>query len=288
MAVHKPFLKWIGGKTQIIDKIIEHVPANMDNYHELFLGGGSVLFAMLSLKKAGKITISGDIYAYDLNAKLINVYQQVQRDYRSVYDELAVYIDGFNSCNDKSKYYYDRRDEFNTVLNMTTLNTAKHAALFIFINKTCFRGLYRENAKGEFNAAYGHYVKPSFPSKSELRASSQLIQSVVFRCCDFEDSINEVGYGDYCYIDPPYAPESINSFVNYTNGGFTVDMHETLFTAIHEIHHTGAIFTLSNHKVDLVMNYFNNFKCVDCVARRAINIKNAGSKTTEIIITNGA
>jgi len=283
MSIQKPFIKWVGGKTQIINDVLENTPKEMNNYHEPFLGGGSVLLAMLSLKKAGKITINGDIYAYDLNAKLINVYKQIQSYPEIVYNTLKSYIDEFTKSDDKELYYYNMRSDFNRMERLTY----HQASRFLFLNKTCFRGLYRENKNGKLNVAYGHYKNPAFPTLNELLQISDLIKDVVFQCCDFTEALNEVGDGDYVYLDPPYAPENNKSFTSYNSSGFTIDLHKTLFQGIHEIHDTGAKFSMSNHSVKLVLDNFKDFKCVNIQdVKRKINSKKPQSTTTEVIITN--
>jgi DNA adenine methylase len=280
--MQKPFIKWVGGKTQLIDKVIENTPKEFNNYHEPFLGGGSVLLAVLSLQRENKITINGDIYAYDYNARLINMYKQIQSYPEIVYNTLKSYIDDYNASDDKELYYYNMRADFNRMDRLSY----HQASRFIFLNKTCFRGLYRENKQGKLNVAYGHYVNPGFPALNELLQISDLIKDVKFQCCDFTDALNEVSDGDYVYLDPPYAPENNKSFTSYNSSGFTLQLHETLFQAIHEIHDTGALFSMSNHAVPLVLDNFNEFKCVNFEAKRKINSKKPQSKTTEVIISN--
>jgi len=143
MDIHKPFLKWIGGKTQILNEIINILPTEINNYHELFLGGGSVLFAILSLQKNNKINIKNKIYAYDFNKNLINVYKTIQTHKNLLYKKLNKYIEKYNNfvdIKDKEKYYYDLRKKY----NKQTDDIIKISSLFIFLNKTCFRGMYRE------------------------------------------------------------------------------------------------------------------------------------------------
>jgi DNA adenine methylase len=274
-------LKWVGGKTQILDKVMSNTPNYMNNYHEPFLGGGSVLLEILSLQRQNKITINGNIYAYDYNERLINVYKQIQLCPEMVYETLKSYIDAYEASDNKEQYYYHIREAFNS-----DDLTCSQASRFIFLNKTCFRGLYRENKKGDYNVSFGNYKQPSFPTKEKIKEVSGLIQDVIFKCCDFTDALNDVEQGDYVYLDPPYTPEHSNSFVRYNSSGFTLEMHNTLFQGIHEISDTGAIFSMSNHKVDLVMNNFKEFKCIDFDAKRKINSKKPDTTTTEIIITN--
>jgi DNA adenine methylase len=241
IILHKPFLKWAGGKTQIIRTIVSKFPKKMNNYHELFVGGGSVLLALLSLIKKNKINVKNNIYAYDLNMHLINVYKQVQTNKDKLYEYIKTYrneYDNINTANgnrnpttkkeamlSKESYYYWQRKKYNTIKT----NTVKHAALFIFLNKTGFRGMYREGPHG-FNIPYGHYKKtPAIIDKDELDTISELIQQVTFIHCDFTISIKKCKIGDFVYMDPPYAPETKKSFVGYTKKGFILDMHKLLF-----------------------------------------------------------
>ena len=294
--IQKPFLKWVGGKTQIINSIISKLPKETNNYHELFVGGGSVLFAILSLQKHNKILIKDKIYAYDININLINMYKNVQNNKDELYKILKSYYDKYDSITDtiinrkpsnikeaqtsKEGYYYWLRDKYNNI----DKNTVECSALFILINKICFRGMYREGPNG-YNVSYGHYKKtPSLISKKELDDISGLIKDVVFIHNGFIESIKNVKDRDFVYLDPPYAPENSKSFVGYVEGGFNLKTHESLFAEIKKLENIK--FIMSNAKVDIVTNSFKDYNCQDIVARRAINSKNPGSTTTEVIIYN--
>ena len=174
IKIQKPFIKWLGGKTNILQYIIKRIPNKMENYHELFLGGGSVLFAVLSLQKNKNIEITNKIYAYDINETLINLYKHLQKNYDMLFDAIRYYFDEYDSIEkhdvnrnpvshdealtSKESYYYWIRKQFNNE-NKKTLEAA---ALFVFLNKTCFRGVYREGPNG-FNVPYGHYkTTPKF------------------------------------------------------------------------------------------------------------------------------
>ena len=294
--IQKPFLKWVGGKTQIINSIISKLPTEINNYHELFLGGGSVLFAILSLQKHNKLLIKDKVYAYDINVNLINMYKNVKNNKDELYKILKSYYDKYDSITgsiinrkpktieeaqtSKESYYYWLRDRYNSI----DKNTVECSALFILINKICFRGMYREGPNG-YNVPYGHYKKtPSLISKNELDDISSLIKNVVFKHNSFIESIKNVKDGDFVYLDPPYAPENSKSFVGYVEGGFNLKTHESLFAEIKKLENIK--FIMSNAKVDIVTNSFKDYNCEDIVARRAINSKNPGSTTTEVIIYN--
>lgn len=294
--LQKPFLKWIGGKTQIINDIISKIPNEINNYHELFLGGGSVLFAVLSLQKQNKIIIKNKIYAYDINNDLINVYKNIQHNKDELYEFIDFYINEYDSINgttinrkptsieeaktSKESYYYWIRNKYNNI----DKNSIECSALFIFINKTCFRGMYREGPNG-FNVPYGHYKKtPVIITKSDLNYISDLIKDVEFKTSGFIDSIQNVKNDDFVYLDPPYAPENTKSFVGYVADGFSLETHQLLFDEIKK--NKKINFVMSNAKVDLVIDNFKEYNCIDIIARRAINSKNPGSTTTEVIIYN--
>ena len=296
--MQKPFLKWVGGKTQIIHEITNKFPDEINNYHEIFLGGGSVLFAILSLQKEEKIKINGQIYAYDLNEQLINIYKNIQSNQDELFEYLEKYWKEYDSIEgtevnrkpntleeaktSKESYYYWVRSLFNSM----NKSLVEYSAIFIFLNKTCFRGLYREGPNG-FNVPYGHYKKtPKMITKYELNSISELIQHVKFECCDFSESINKVNKGDIMYLDPPYAPENSKSFVGYTTDGFNIEMHNNLFKAIIDADKNGVNFILSNSKVELVTDCFKDYDIQEIEARRAINSKKPDSVTKEVIITN--
>lgn len=298
MVRQKPFLKWVGGKTQIIDDIVGKFPSTMKNYHELFLGGGSVLFAVLSLQKEGKITIKNKIYAYDINESLINVYKHLQKEKDALYDSIQTHMTEYDSIDgvevnrkpttiaeaktSKESYYYWLRSKYNS----STEGTVERSALFMVLNKLCFRGVYRVGPNG-FNVPFGHYKKtPTVISRQELDKISHLIQTVEFICSDFTDSIKLVKRGDFVYADPPYAPENEKSFVGYNAGGFTLETHNKLFKALRRLDRKRVKFVMSNAKVKLVTDAFERYSTTDIIARRAINSKNPESTTTEVIIHN--
>jgi DNA adenine methylase len=297
VKIQKPFLKWVGGKTQIINNILERIPKEMNNYHELFLGGGSVLLAILTLQKQKQIIIKKKVYAYDINKALINVYKHIQNDKDKVYKYIQSYLKIYDKLTgtevnrkpktlteaktSKESYYYWLRSKYNT-----KEISYKRSALFMVLNKLCFRGMYREGPNG-FNVPFGHYKKtPEIISKSELDKISELIKDVEFIHSGFSQSVQKIKKGDFVYLDPPYAPEDKKSFVGYVAGGFNLDLHLKLFDEIKNLHKKKIKFAMSNAKVKLVTDAFKDFNCKNIVARRAINSKNPGSKTMEVIIYN--
>jgi DNA adenine methylase len=305
VIIPKPILKWVGGKTQIIDKIIIQFPKEINNYYEIFLGGGSVLLALLTYIKNDIIKIHGNIYAYDLNEALIYTYKNIQSNHNELYDELVKIITIFNSCpiNDninrkptdieeamtnKENYYYWIRSEYNK-LSSDDKKTIIASAMFIFLNKTCFRGVFRVGPNG-YNVPYGHYNNPEIINKNHLDYINLLIQNVIFECLDFNVSLNRDNFeiDDFIYIDPPYAPEKTTSFVKYTDNGFDINNHHKLFILIHRLTQNNIKLILNNSDVSLIRDNFTNekYNITSILCKRSINSKNPESKSKEVMIKN--
>ena len=307
LTIPKPILKWVGGKTQIIDKLICDFPSEINNYYEIFLGGGSVLLALLTYIKNGIINIEGNIYAYDVNEPLIYMYKNIQSNHNDLYNELQKIIIEFNSCkneidnNDninrkpltieeakknKENYYYWIRFLYN---NLNDKKTIIGSAMFIFLNKTCFRGVFRISPNG-FNVPYGHYKNPEIINKNHLDIINNLIQNVIFECIDFNISLISDNYqtNDFIYLDPPYAPEKTTSFVKYTENGFDINNHNKLFTLIHKLTEKNIKIILNNSDVSLVRDNFTNdiYNITSILCKRSINSKNPDAKSNEVIIKN--
>ena len=318
--IQKPFLKWVGGKTQIISTLLDSFPKEINDYHEIFLGGGSVLFGLLSYIKNDKIKLNGKIYAYDVNKGLIGVYKNIQSNYNELYDKVMYYRTEYHNCpappkdkklinrkpqniqeakNNKESYYFWLRQQFNSLTDRTTI---EGSSLFIVLNKLCFRGVYREGPHG-FNVPYGNYKNtPEIFTLEFLKSLSELIKDVKFKVISFEASIKNIldkeekrklekkykYKKDFIYLDPPYAPENSKSFVGYNKDGFTLEQHKKLFSLIKELSNIEKKIMMSNAKVDLVTSSFQTYlyKIKDIECRRAIHSKNPESKTTEVIITN--
>jgi DNA adenine methylase len=304
ISCSKPILKWVGGKTQILDKLIPDFPTEINNYHEIFLGGASVLFSLLSYIKQKKISVRGKIYAYDLNEPLIYVYKNIQSHHKELYEELQTLITDYQDCECEKKeinrnpqtideahqseenYYYWIRKQYNT-LTADEKKTLQGSVMFIFLNKTCFRGMFRVGPNG-FNVPFGHYKHPEVINQNHLDEIHDLIQGVVFQSCDFSNALQDIKEGDFVYLDPPYAPESATSFVGYTKDGFNLDQHKKLFNMCNKLSEEKKKFMMSNADVKLVRQHFPepkyNIKSILC--KRAINSKNPDSKAKEVIIKN--
>ena len=301
----KPILKWVGGKTQILDIILPDFPKEISNYYEIFIGGGSVLIGLLTEIKNKKIKVNGTINAYDINEPLIYVYKNIQNNHLELYNKIEELIKEFNKLDgiiinrnpeniteaktSKESYYYWIRKSYNK-LNKEEKKSILGSAYFIFLNKTCFRGLFRLGPHG-FNVPYGHYKNPEIINLIHLEEMSKLIKDVIFECIDYKICLEKISKkidkNDFIYMDPPYAPENDKSFVSYTETGFNKENHLKLFEIYNNLSKELKLM-MSNSDVKLVRDNFSsevlNIKSIVC--KRKINSKNPESKTKELIIKN--
>ncbi len=299
----KPFLKWVGGKTQILDELTNVFPKEINNYHEIFLGGGSVLLKVLRDKKLGKIKINGNIYAYDINEPLIYIYKNIQNNHNELYLKIQELIDNFNGIktnivnrnannineakSSRESYYFWIRKQYNS-LNAEERKNIIGSAYFIFLNKTCFRGLFRLNSSGLFNVPYGNYANPEIISLDHINYIHNLIKDVIFIVSPYDLNIEKFKENDFLYLDPPYALENDKSFVSYTENGFDLEEHKNLFKCCNELNKNNIKFVMSNADVKLVRDNFTDSKYIikSILCKRAINSKNPDAKTNEVIISN--
>uniref|UniRef100_A0A6C0B0I6 site-specific DNA-methyltransferase (adenine-specific) n=1 Tax=viral metagenome TaxID=1070528 RepID=A0A6C0B0I6_9ZZZZ len=287
----KPILKWVGGKTQIIENVFKNFPKEIGVYHEPFLGGGSVLFHLLNQINEGKIVVN-NIYASDSNEALIGVYKNIQNRHTELYNELSIIIKEFNAiygniiCRNphlqteaktsKESYYYYIRNQFNALVDRESILCS---AMFIFLNKTCFRGLYRVGPNG-FNVPYGHYNNPEIINEKHLEEIHELIQGVTFETLDFTEALEKAKAGDFVYLDPPYAPVAKDSFVGYTSLPFK---HQLLFDSLKQAKYR---YLLSNADVPFVRENTSNCTSETIPAKRSINSKRPDSIVNELLIKN--
>jgi DNA adenine methylase len=294
----KPFLKWVGGKTQIIHQVLEKFPREIANYYEPFLGGGSVLLALLS---DSTIKIHGKIIASDLNSNIIGLYRNVQSRVEELITEVGILVAEYAQCKgtvvnrkpltmedamtSPESYYFWIRSRFNA-LNREERQSVKASAMLLFMNKTCFRGVYREGPHG-INVPYGNYKNPTILDADHIRKVSHVIQPVVFICQDFREALSTLCAGDFVYLDPPYAPENEKSFVSYTADGFDLNAHKALFDICGGFIAKNIGMLMSNADVELVREAFKDgheVRTISC--RRAINSTNPEARTNEVLIRN--
>jgi DNA adenine methylase len=297
-----PPIKWVGGKTQIMEEVISTMPRRMSSYHEPFLGGGSVLLAVLSHRKAKNLIIAGEIRASDLNPNVISMYKNIQSNLDTLLTQLESLVTTFRqietmdggrepasveeAIQSQESFYYWIRRQFNEMTDLEKTQPAA-SAMMIFLNKTCFRGVYREGPNG-FNVPFGHNKNPSVFCAAHLREISELIQPVIFITSPFTQSLAYAKAGHFVYMDPPYYPVVADAFVGYLKGGFKLKDHEEFFQSCYRMTTTGVKFVMSNAAVEEIRNRFPSptymTKKIEC--KRAIHSKNPAAKAEEFIIWN--
>ena len=290
----KPFVKWVGGKGQLIEQLEKHIPAGgekvLTKYAEPFVGGGALLFNILS-----KYNFE-EIYIGDINKELINAYNVVQNNVEELMIKLAKLQLEFIPMdeNGRKNYYYSIRDRFNSL--MLNNNTAiEKASLFIFLNKTCFNGLYRVNKKGQFNVPMGAYKSPMICDENNLRNVSKALKNVKIVCADYSLSKDFIDKNTFVYLDPPYRPISQTaSFTSYNADCFDDNEQIRLAKFIDEINLSGAKIMLSNsdpQNVNPEDTFFEELYKAYTInkveATRAINSKgDSRGKIKELLICN--
>lgn len=244
----KPILKWAGGKTQLLDEISHAYPDGFGDtsrrYAEPFVGGGAVLFDVLSKYELDEVYIS------DVNAELINMYLVVRDQAEELISILTAYQDEYHALDDEGRkvYYYGKRDEFNRLIaNGQSKVGVSSAALFIFLNRTCFNGLYRANRSGLFNVPKGNQVNPLICNPANIRAVSTALSKVQIVCGDYSASREFIDKSTLVYLDPPYRPlKGRDSFISYTETEFDDSCQRELAGFIEEMDSRGAYIILSN------------------------------------------
>lgn len=290
----KPFVKWAGGKTQLLPTIREAYPdelgVSITKYAEPFVGGGAVLFDILSTYHLEKIFIS------DVNAELINTYSVIRDDCESLISSLCEMKERYVPKSDEERkvLFYEYRTRFN-YLKKSGENRVELAAHFIFLNKTCFNGLYRVNRKGEFNVPVGSYKNPAILDEENLRNISLLLKGVEIVCGDYRQSLDFIDEQTFVYIDPPYRPLSVtSSFTEYAEGDFNDDSQRELAEFVRVIDKKGAKVLLSNSdpknanpEDEFFDELYAGFLIQRISASRMINSKGtARGKISEILVSN--
>ena len=249
-----PFLKWAGGKTRLLAQYGEHFPEDYNHYHEPFVGGGAVFFHLDPVEA----TLS------DLNPRLIEAYRAIRDDV----DELIARLHVHKRRHSKD-YYSQSRTRFNAAAGTDAID---RAALLIYLNKTCFNGLYRENQRGEFNVPIGSYKSPTVFSEDHLRAVSERLQSVSLEIGSFAGVLDRASEGDLVYFDPPYVPlNQTSSFTSYCKGPFGDDLQVSLAQAFAELANRGCYVMLSNSDCDAVRELYRGWRVESVLAPRSIN-----------------
>ena len=291
----KPFIKWVGGKGQLLPEINKLYPIelgkNINKYAEIFLGGGAVLFDILSKYKLDEVYIS------DKNLELINTYKSIRDNVDILIKSLKEMEEQYIPLNneDRKIYYYEKREEYNSLKINSEMNNIEKAILFIFLNKTCFNGLYRVNKKGKFNVPMGAYKKPKICDEENLKNVSLTLRNVKIVYADYRKSEKFIDGKTFVYIDPPYRPLNItSSFTSYTENDFNDKEQIELAEYINVLNKKGAKIVISNSDPknnDIDDNFFDklykNYNINRVKATRMLN-SNASLRgaINELLITN--
>ncbi len=264
----RPILKWAGGKNALIPQYAPHFPSGeaYRRYFEPFLGGAALFFFLQPERS----------FLFDLNEALIEVYTTIRDDVEGV-------ITALEAHQNNRDYFYMVR-----ALDPLALPPAERAARFIFLNRTCYNGLYRVNRRGQFNVPFGRYKNPTICDKAGLRAASRVLRNAHLEVADFAIVLSLAEPGDLIYFDPPYEPLSpTSSFTSYTSSGFARDDQRRLAETYRALDSRGCLLMLSNSSAPLIYDLYSGFYIHEISARRAINSKADGrGPITELLITN--
>ena len=268
-----PVLKWVGGKRQLLPSIKPMLPKRITSYCEPFVGGGAVLFD-LQPKRA---------IVNDINSDLILVYTVIRDNVEALIELLETYPN-------EEGFYYELRNIDREQEKYDKLSEIEKAARVIFLNKTCYNGLYRVNNAGEFNSPFGKYKNPNIVNAPVLRAVSAYFNSseITFSTADFELVLEQVRRGTFVYLDPPYYPVSdTSSFTGYSKGGFSREQQIQLRECCDRLNARGVKFMLSNSATDFIREQYSNYHITIVQAKRAINsVASKRGDVDEVIITN--
>lgn len=288
----KPFIKWVGGKSQLLEEIREKYPSKIEKYCEPFVGGGAILFDILSTKNLETVLIN------DINKELINTYSQIKNNCDGMISQLSEIqeIYKLHALEENKAYFYKKRQRYNDLkVNGNDAENLEKAALFIFLNKTCFNGLYRVNSKGLFNVPFNNAKNPLLCDEENLRACSTLLQNVEMKVGDYKECKDFIDSNTFVYIDPPYRPlTQTAAFTSYSENGFTDKEQIELGNFIIEISNKGAMVVASNSDPknsdindDFFDNLYSKFEIERVPAARMINsnAKKRGA-INELLISN--
>ena len=288
----KPFIKWAGGKSQLLSTIRAKYPEKIDKYCEPFVGGGAVLLDVLANCKPKEVLIN------DINAELANTYSQIKNSVDELIEMLSEMQETFwaKNDNDRKVMYLAKRERFNDLkVNGDEQINLEKAALFIFLNKTCFNGLYRVNRKGLFNVPIGSYKKPPICDAENLRLISGLLKNVQIKCGDYSECADFIDENTFVYIDPPYRPLTATaSFTSYSENEFGDKQQIELGKFVDEISAKGAKVLISNsdpknsdESDSFFDDLYSNYTIMRVSAKRMINSKATGrGNVNELLICN--
>ncbi|MRR34058.1 DNA adenine methylase [bacterium] len=273
----KPFVKWAGGKRQLVEELLRSRPGEYNRFIEPFIGGGALFFALKP----------ENAYISDINEELINIYKVVRDDVDALIVELKKHEKKYKG-GDPQEYFYAIRN-VDRETRYARWSRVKKAARLIFLNKTCFNGLFRMNSRREFNTPFGFYVNPAIVDENNLLACSSALASTEIAAAGFDHVLKIAKKGDFVYFDPPYVPLTATAnFTAYTGEGFDLEMQTRLRDVCIELDGKGVKWMLSNSDTEFVHGlYQERFHIRTVEASRAINCKaDKRGKVSEVIVTN--
>lgn len=268
-----PVLKWVGGKRQLLPVIEKVFPEKFTTYYEPFLGGGAVLFHIQPQQAV----------VNDLNSDLINVYQVIKDDVEGLIDDLRKH-------KNTREYFYGIRELDRNKKVFGQLTKLQKASRIIYLNKTCYNGLYRVNSQGEFNSPFGNYQNPNIVNIRTLRAVSRYFNTanITFRNVDFVEAVKGARKGSFVYLDPPYDPISSSAnFTGYIKDGFDRREQKRLRQLCDNLNARGIKFLLSNSATDFIIDLYSEYKSNIVQAKRAVNSRgDRRGEVNELLVTN--
>ncbi len=277
---YQPFIKWVGGKRGLLEQILPLFPKKFNNYYEPFIGGGAVFFELFSkgLLHNKKVILS------DINSELVNSYNVVKNNPI----ELIANLEKYKKQHNKEFYYKIR--EFDREENYDKLSDLEKATRFIYLNKTCFNGLYRVNKKGYFNTPIGSYKNPNIANRDLILSASEALQDVTIKQESFKEVLKYAKKDDLVYFDPPYYPlNNTSNFTSYDSNCFLEDEQFELFEIFDKLSDNGARVIQSNSDTDFIKKLYRNYDIKIVNANRFINSKSNGrGKITEVVIRSKA
>jgi len=272
----KPLVKWAGGKRQLLSELVDRLPKKWETYYEPFVGGGALLIELYRRRMLKSAVIS------DLNGELINLYNVV----KNCPYELIKILSNIEFKNEKDTYL-KLRERFNEIIGNPKYSIER-AALFLYLNKHCYNGLWRVNKAGKFNVPFGRYKSPNMPSRELILEFSNMLRNVQILNIDFEKAVSSAHKGDFVYFDPPYQPVSETAyFTDYTSKGFDYSEQKRLAKVCKRLTKKGVYVMVSNSNTDEIKNLYDSFYIFIVNANRFINSKADRRRgATEVIITN--
>lgn len=274
----QPFVKWAGGKRQLLSEIKKRLPADFNNYYEPFIGGGALL---LELGHTPSI-IS------DNNHVLIDAYKTIRDFPNELKKQLNDIQEEHNSIDDKDRnkeFYYSKRKEFNDII-YSNEDLIRKTTLFIYLNKACFNGLYRVNQKGFFNVPSNQKTRINLYDDNNINEISSFLKHVKIYNQDFEKTVETAQKGDLIFFDSPYAPLNPQSFDSYTKEGFSVEEHIRLAELYKSLSKKGVFCILTNHNTEFIRELYQDFTIEEVNVKRMINSDSKNRVGKEVIITN--